>query len=289
MKIKNKIYSVYKFFLDNIYSAIAHDGVEHAGYLAFLAMLTIFPFLVFFMAIIGMLQDAKLTELLMKLITDSSCAGLLEALKPRILEITSTPPQSFLTIAILSAVWTASSIFEAIRTILNKAYGIKEYPHYILRRLLSFVEFAIVIVIMIVLLVILIVIPSLSSYIYTMLREHDILLEFLSPESESLRGVILIIFYFSFVSGLYYFLPNRKQKLSKTFPGASFVIVGWYFATKGMSYYITIFPSINIIYGSIAGIIVALLYFYICAFIFIIGAEVNCYLEKRMSLEDDLR
>jgi membrane protein len=265
---------------NSVHDTIHHDGIEHAGYLAFLLMLTIFPFLVFFVAIVGFFGKQDLSEALVKLLLESQWANFIDALKPRIIEITSSPPQGLLTIAIISAIWTASSIFEGSRTALNKAYRVTSTPSYILRRLLSFIEFAAVIVTTVLLLVVLIVIPLMWSYIFELFKLYDHpFLNFISPSAEGLRYLILLIFGFTIISGLYYYLPNRKQKLIWTFPGTVTVLFGWAGASSLFRLYLSYFPSINLIYGSIAGVIIALLYFYICSLIFIIGAEINHHFE----------
>lgn len=260
----------------SVYDLMDHGGVEHAGYLAFLLMLTIFPFLVFFMAIVGFVGDAKLANILVQLILDSHWASFIDALKPRIIEITSSPPQSLLTLALLSAMWTASSLFEALRAILNKAHRVTNPPSYILRRLFSILECTSVILVITLLLALLIFIPLAWKIIYEFLNIQDsLVVNFISPAATHFRYILLLSIGFLFVAGLYCFIPNKKQRLIDTFPGTLVVLVGWSCASSLFRLYLNTFPSINIIYGSIAGVIIALLYFYICSLIFILGAELN--------------
>lgn len=277
--------NIIKCISSALYFTVHHDGFEHAGYLSYLIMLTIFPFLVFFVAIVGFMGNNALADILVNLILDSKFAIFIDALKPRIIEITSNPPQSLLTVAILSAIWTASSIFEALRTILNKAYNIVDTPGYLLRRFLSIVEFLAVIIFILLLLTALIILPLLAKYMMNISRHlHlDDIIYIFAPDTELIRAIILSIFAFTLVSGLFYFLPNRKQKWRYIFPGAFLTIAGWSIATSGMRFYLRTFPSINIIYGSIAGVIIALFYFYICALIFIFSAEINYQIEKTLS------
>jgi membrane protein len=269
-----------------IYDMINHDGIEHAGYLSFLLMLTIFPFLVFITALLGFFGSEQLGNLLVNLIINSSWASFIDALKPRIIEITSTPPQSLLTIAILSAIWTASSIFEGLRTTLNRAYRVTQTPGYLLRRLVSILEFLIAISITISLLVVLIIIPSISGFIINLFSiENPAILSFIGVESGNMRFLILVIFTYFLVASLYHTLPNRKAKFIYAAPGAGIVMLGWYTASAIFKYYLGHFPQLNFIYGSIAGVIISLLYFYICSMIFIVGAEFNYHLEKHYHLK----
>ena len=279
------ITKITKAFFKSIVSTIKHDGIEHAGYMSFLLMLSIFPFLVFFVAIIGTLSNTAgfpVVATLTSAIIDSPWAGFINSLKPRIIEISNLPPQNFLTIAILSAVWTASSIFEAIRTTLNRAYNINNPPSYILRRLFSIFEFMVVTMIIFIAILILVIMPIvwrfLEDHINYIPNLHNIFI-ILTDDSKLLRSIILYIFGTVFVSYIYYSLPNRKQRLFPVLPGVFTVLICWSIFSNTFKYYISYFPQINMIYGSIAGIIISLLYFYFCSLILIFGAEFNYALE----------
>lgn len=281
--MRNIVFQTIATLWKSILDMIDHDGIEHAGYLSFLFMLAIFPFIFFFTAIIGLLGDEEISAFLINLITESAGSEFISALKPRIVEITSSPPQSFLTIALFGAVWTASSIFEALRTILNKANRVYSPPAYIWRRLLSIAEFFVAIIILFLIafpLLLINFIPSLSN-MFIHVQNSPIFEQILDPFSDTLRFTLLMIFIFFVINSLYTWLPNCKLSFFRTIPGTMTTLVGWYIASIGFKYYITQFPQVNIIYGSIAGIIIALLYFYICSIIFIVGAEFNHNLESR--------
>lgn len=261
---------------------VYHDGMELAGYLSFLIMLVVFPFLVLFMWVVTFLGDGSWGNLLIQSILQSSWARFIDALKPRIIEITSSPPHSLVTLAILSATWTASSLFEGLRTVLNKAYRVSSPPSYILRRLLSFIEFGVAMIITLAFVGALVVIPSILGAIESVLPQTVIqYFEFLTPKYSDLQLWILFIFGFTLISMAYYTLPSRKIKFVAVLPGTIFVVVSWTVFSILFKFYISNFPQVNLIYGSIAGIIIALLYFYICSIIFIIGAELNYQLTKK--------
>ncbi|MBS0236326.1 MAG: YihY/virulence factor BrkB family protein [Proteobacteria bacterium] len=260
--------------------AINHDAVEHAGYLSYLLMLTFFPFLVFFVALVGFVGKADLADALVNLILNSPWASFIDALRPRILEITESPPQGLLTFAIVSAIWTASSIFEAVRTILNKVNHVTNAPPYIWRRLLSMLEFSVMVIITIGFMFILVILPSTWEHIHTVSKDIPSFAVLLGPSMELWRGAIILAFAYVVVSSMYHFLPNRRHKFSHTTIGSIFVMKAWIIATLGFRYYLQSVPSINIIYGSIAGVIITLFYFYICSFVFIWGAEINYYIHN---------
>ena len=287
VKIIQSIKNIIKIVYKSLVNTINHDGIEHAGYLSFLLMLAIFPFLVFFAAIIGTISNLvgiPLVNTLTNVIIDSPWESFIGSLKPRIIEIANIPPQSFLTIAILSAIWTASSIFEAIRTTLNRAYNVQNPPAYIFRRLFSILEFMIVIIIVAIAILILIVMPMIWNFLDQHVEMPKMkFISFIVKDSNIIRSIILYCFGIIFVSYLYYFLPNKKQKVLDILPGTLLVLFFWSGFSQLFKYYISYFPQINMIYGSIAGIIISLLFFYFCSLILIYGAEFNYLLELKFN------
>ncbi len=109
-------------------NTINHDGVEHAGYLAFLLLLALFPFLVLLMALATFLGDSQIGMEFSHLIMSYLPPHMVQALQPRIDEIASGPPTGLLSVAILGAIWTASSAVEGFRTVLNRAYHVATPP-----------------------------------------------------------------------------------------------------------------------------------------------------------------
>ena len=284
---------VIKSYRQALVDTIDHDGVEHGGYLAFLSMLSIFPFFVFFTASIAIISDLYLKiegESILNIITSiliqSDFANLIEALQPRIIEITSTPPQSFLSLAIVSVIWTASSLLEGLRTILNRAYRVSKPPKYILRRLLSIAQFILISSVVMLLVFIIKVLPIISEGFLLLIGSfstYGLITKFLSFVVELHDKISWLTAFgvnFLLISSIYYLIPNKKQRFIHTFPGTINTIIWWQIFTKAFQYYLSVFKQINIVYGSIAGIIIALLYFYICSLILIYGAELNYWFKK---------
>ena len=129
---------------------VNHDGIEHAGYLSFLGLLALFPFLVFLTALAGALgPDLLQTDVIDRVIRYLP-PSLIAALEPRVREIATGPSQGLLTLAIFGAIWTASSGVEGLRTVLNRAYRVHTPPSYLLRRLLSIAQLIVLTAIIIV-------------------------------------------------------------------------------------------------------------------------------------------
>jgi len=269
---------IIKFFTAFIYcfkialiDTIRHDGIEHAGYLSFLAILSIFPFLILFVSLAGLFGQTILGQELVTMLLTYLPKEVIIGLTPRLNEIISGPPQSLLTIAIFGAIWTASSSVEGLRTIFNKAYRVSTPPSYVWRRLLSIIQFLIITCLILLAIFIIIMTPlilnKLSSFnIYSQLLK--------------LRFLFTSVMIFFSVSFLYYVIPNLKQKMLNICPGALIVVILWSASASIFSLYLNNFDQVNIIYGSLASFIIALLFFYIMAMILIFGAEFNYAIEK---------
>ena len=159
-----------KIFRKSLIDTVRHDGIEHAGYLAFLSILSFFPALIFLIAVIGLFGESKIgTDFLHKIISGLP-NEMSRGLTPRINEIISGPSDGYLTIAIIGVIWTASSSVEGCRTILNRAYRVALPPPYILRRLVSIFEFFIIIFLIIIGILIFVIVPVILKYFEKQLR-----------------------------------------------------------------------------------------------------------------------
>lgn len=266
-------------FWDAIVNLINHDGVEHAGYLAFLALLALFPFLVLLFALLGFIGGGDIGAQFIAATFSHLPQNMVEALEPRIVEITSGPPQGLLTIAILGAIWTASSAVEGYRTVLNRAFRVHTPPAYHWRRLLSIAQLLIFSFIVIISMVALVFFPVAWAH----LESHVTLPQFLqnfSVEWSDYLYYITAALLFIMVCNMYYVLPNIKQSFLRVAPGAAVTVAGWLIAVKLLTYYLSSFEQVHLIYGSLGGVIAALLFFYIINVIFIYGAEFNYLLQK---------
>jgi membrane protein len=254
-----------------IVDTIRHDGVEHAGYLAFLSLLSLFPSLIFLVAIIGLLSGSQDGIATVQKFVDSLPQDIAVGLAPRINEIISGPPQTFLTIAIVGIIWTASSSVEGCRTILNRAYRIAFPPPYIWRRLISIAQFFIIISALTVGISLFVVVPIVIEEITRYLP-----LKFsFDYNAYYLRHAVVFVLLVAASSTLYYVLPNAKQKITQTLPGSILTVLIWIGLEKSFLFYLENFHQFSLVYGSLAGVIVALMFFYLISLAFIFGAEFN--------------
>lgn len=252
---------------------VDNDGIELAGYLTFLALLSLFPFLVLIVAAGGFIGQGELGTQFIELIISHLPREAVGALRPRIDEIMSGPPQGLLTVSILGAIWTASSAVEGLRTVLNRAYQVSEPPNYYLRRLLSILQIMLFTVLIIVVMSILVLAPLFFYNFATVtgIAIPDAVSTFFIEDFIYVGGFVL----FLAVASLYYWLPNIRQTLWAVLPGALMVVVLWIAGAGLVSFYLDNVSQVNIIYGSLSSFIATLIFFFVMNVIFIYGAEFN--------------
>ncbi len=252
----------------------AHEGFELSGYAAFTALLSLFPFLLFLTALTGFLGDAGMAERLLQLGFQFAPAEVVEALRPIIFEVLTQRHGELLTVSVLFALWSASSGLEALRTILNRSYGIAETrPIWILRPQSM---------------LIVILSASLSAVVSATIIFGPMLLTFLrwALVSTVVSDAAWALLRYGVAAGLattgltalHLILPNARLKFRTVWPGAAATAALWLAGASLFSLYVENFANFSVTYGSLGGVILTLLFFYLTAILFAYGAELNAAL-----------
>ena len=252
---------------------IKHDGIEHAGYMSFMILLSIFPFIVFLLALSSVIgiSDVGINFILM--VVGSLPDNITNLLKKGINEIAKNPPQSIMNIAIVGTIWTSSSFVEGLRTILNRIYEIKSPPPYLFRRLLSTLQLFLITIVIFFIMYMFIVMHKFTKLHY--------LINFYSQKWLYIRYALTYIMLSAPVLLLYYLIPNVKIKLIDIIPGTFITVFFWLVIGHLLSKYIVYYSQHNLVYGPLASIIITLLFFYLINIIFIYGAEFNYLIGKK--------
>ncbi len=103
-----------------------------------------------------------------------------------------------------------------------------------------------------------------------------------------LRIPVAIILMIIAVALVYYFFPNVDQPFKIVTPGSVIAVVAWLLATYGFSVYLSNFSNYNATYGSLGGVVVLLLYFFISSITLLVGAEINAVIFKQTHDAEDL-
>ena len=274
LQVPNFVKCMYSVLRD----MIDHDAFEYAGYLSFLLILSIFPSIFILTALLGTVADDiaqyKLIQNFISQSFNNLPEGVISGLKPIVNEIISGPPNKFLTIAVFAAIWTSSSALEGLRTVLNKAYRVHKAPHYVLRRILSMLQVFFILSVLALIVFSFIVIPLILHSDHFDIDDYF----FSTIHFKYISYTITLLLLFCMISWIYIMVPNIKQKVIHVIPGSIATLILWVCASYSMSIYFRFSPQLYTIYGSLAGIIASLIFFYVMSVCLIFGAELNYHL-----------
>ncbi|MFL6848075.1 MAG: YihY/virulence factor BrkB family protein [Sphingomicrobium sp.] len=256
---------------------VYNDGFIHAGNLAYLAILALFPFFIFAAAVahlLGQSEDAMLTV-----------ANVLRRLPPTVASTLAEPIQEVLTVRTgpllwfggIVGLWTAASFVETIRDILRRAYGVKFCA--------PFWEYRIGSILLIFAAVLLLMVAFAVSTALTL--AHHLLVEWF-PFAQGIgttlglyrllpAATLFVTFY-----GLFFALtPARYRKYEcRKWPGALFITAWWLATVEVLPSVLGLLGGYSLTYGSLAGVMIALLFFFVVGLGVVIGAELNAALAE---------
>lgn len=260
-------------FLTDFFKRIREDHVpDLAAQLAFYFLLSLFPFLIFVIALISYLPLTTGDVLfLLKRFAPPETIALIENNLEGILEHRRGGLLSF---GALFSIWSASNAVNAMMRALNRAYDAREGRPFLVARgvaiLLTFL--------MIIAIVVALVLPVFGEFVGAFLFVNVFDFATVYPAWEILRWLISFLVIVAVFACLYYFAPNARLCLHDVLFGAVFAAVGWQIVSLGFSYYVTHFANYEATYGSLGGMIVLMIWFYLTAFIIIVGGELNALL-----------
>lgn len=99
-----------------------------------------------------------------------------------------------------------------------------------------------------------------------------------------IKGPITWLIIFLFIKIIYTLAPDRKLPSRNVNTGALFTTLGWVLTTEVFSFYINNYAAYDVFYGSLANIVILMIWFFLLAYIFTIGMALN-YREEKIKLE----
>ena len=272
-----RVKPVYLVVKDATWGFISNDGAAIAGYMAYTGLLSLFPFLIFTAELLGQIVGSDGIAPTMNFLFRVLPSHVAQTLEPAVREVLGKRTPDILSLYALIAIYIASNAFEALRAALDRAYGLVGERHFLVGRLISilFTLGGVMAFCMISLCVI--VAPTIRAlapdipYVTIPLGmvSHWMLL--------GIGGAIMLLFLFI----MHYCLPTRRPK-GPLVPGVLTTAILWIALASLFSIYFQYVPSYSVTYGTLAGVIVCLLFFYISGAIFIFGAEINAALDPTL-------
>lgn len=246
----------------------------YASALAYQVLFSIFPFIIFLIALLAFLNIPEFFEWLRNeanALLPAQVAGQVDG----IIDEVEQPRGGLLSFGILVALWTASAGVRATINALNVAYGVSEGRPVWRRIPLSVLYTLLLAVLLIAATALLIFGPQAISW----LGEQVGFAQAFVTTWSILRIPLVIVLLMLAVAFVYYAFPDTEQAFLFITPGSVFAVLVWLAASWGFSIYVQNFADFSATYGSIGAIIVLLFYFYISASVLLLGAEINEVIE----------
>ena len=252
-----------------------NDGFIHAGNLAYLAMLAIFPFFILGAALFALIGEAGERAALIETIVTAFPPTVARTIEPVARDVMDARQGWLLWAGAAVALWTVSSLVETIRDILRRAYGTEATRAFWKYRLIS-TGFTIGAVVLLVL--------SLFAQVLIATAEEVIQVRFPElagsmAELQLSRAVTAAGLFGSLYLLFYTLTPTayRSRRYPK-WPGVAVITLWWMVVTTLLPPILRSFFAYSLTYGSLAGIMIALFFFWLIGLGMVIGAELNAAL-----------
>lgn len=244
--------------------------LTHAGSIAYFSLLSLFPFLLLVVSAAGALTA---NPDVYDAVSDFAFQYF-----PRHFEFITGQIDAFegqtVTLGVggaLALVWASLGVFNAISSAVNYAWGVEKHRNYFAHRWISFVMMLSAGVVLVVALVLLSVIRVMRAEWFAPALDRAPVLAWLSGVSAGYAATVLLVLC---VALIFYFIPNTKVRFADVWPGAIVTGLLWQGALEAFSWYTADLARWSI-HGSIASVVVFLLWVYVCAAILIYGVEVS--------------
>ncbi|NEU30053.1 YihY/virulence factor BrkB family protein [bacterium LRH843] len=265
-------------FISIFINQLKEDPImDWAATLAYYFMLSIFPLIIFILTLIPYFNvDMDMVYLF---INDYAPNELSHLFSTTILEVISEPKGGLLSFGVLATIWSASNGVNALIRAVNRSYNIEETRNFFHLRLRS-------ILITLGLIVVIVVTLLLPVFGNVILKGFETLFH-VQPETAAILNILRWVIGISLMTFVlmivYWIAPNIKLKLMETSVGALVATFGWQIISYAFSTYVSNFSNFSATYGSLGGIIILMLWFFLSGIILVVGGIINAslFLQKQ--------
>ena len=264
----------YKMICDFALQLRKQNISAHSASTAFFFFLSIVPFM---MVLCTMIPYTPLTEENLVRAVDEVVPGMVAPLLKTVIAQVYEKSSGILPVALLATIWSAGKGMLALMRGLNAVDGVEEQRNYFVVRLIA--SFYTVIMLFVVMLSL--VVMVFGDKLLTVLTHRIPSLETVVSVFVNLRFMFIWLILIILFAAIYAYVPNKKQRFWGQLPGAIFTSVVWSVFSWGFSMYVE-FADYTI-YGSLALIVITMIWLYFCIYIMMLGAHINEYSEKMSS------
>ena len=257
--------------------------LDLAAALTYYAVLSLFPALLALVSLLGLFGQQGKTDELITALSDMGAGPVADTIRAPLDQLTQNQSAGFaLIIGVIGALWSASGYVGAFGRAMNRIYEIREgRPFWKLRPLMIVITLAAVILAGMVAIGLVV-----SGPVARAIGDAIGLGETAVTVWNVLKWPVLLGLAALVVAILYYATPNvRQPKFRWISVGAAVAIVTWVLASALFGVYVSNVASYNKTYGSLAGVIIFLLWLWITNLALLFGAELDAEIERGRQLQ----
>ena len=263
----------YRVTIDAYYKFLADDGWAIASHIALSALMALFPFLILVTALAGFLfGSTQLADEVASIVLQMWPTEVASPIAGEIRRVLLGARSDLLTIGVALAIYFASSGIESLRIGLNRAYGVSESRSWWILRLesIGYVLIAAVGLLVLSFLVVLAPLIFASAVRYVPLLEPLwFMFNFLRIAVASIVLIVALVI-------VHKWLPAGQRQLLTITPGIVVTLLLWLIAGELFGDYLARFAYTYVTYyAGLASAMIALVFLYVIATIFIFGGELN--------------
>ncbi|SDW84141.1 membrane protein [Marinococcus luteus] len=270
-----------KPYISDLMTEFKEDNVPLlAAAQAYYYILSIFPLLIFALTILPLLNlNPNSVVSFIGTVAPSDTASLFEE---NITTLVQEPRGILFVVSLLGALWSASNGINAFIKSSNEAYDVEESRSFIKVRLIAIA----LTICMILTIVVALVLPIFGNVLISMISSVLGLPAQTEILFQVLRWVIAVTVMTLMLLLLYRFAPNKTLKWKEILVGSLTAALLWQIVSLGFSFYVSNFGNYSATYGSLGGVIILLLWFFLTGLVLMIGAEMNVIFHRRKSGTD---
>jgi membrane protein len=270
--------TVFLVGLDAFYTFLADDGWAIASHIALSTLMALFPFLIVITSLAGFFGSKDLADQAAELMLEIWPVQVANALSGEIHDVLTTTRGDALTIGVVLAVYFASNGVESLRVALNRAYAVIETRRWYWLRLesIGYTLIAAVTSLAMAFLIVLgpLLLATAHRYVPLIVESNAGLLN-IARYGITIAAMIIALFV------LHAWLPAGRRSFLQIFPGIVFTMLASLVSGIGFGLYLARFANNYVtMYAGLASVIIALVFLYFIAAIFVYGGELNAAIIK---------
>jgi membrane protein len=269
---------VYLIVMDAFYTFLADDGWAIASHIALSTLMALFPFLIVLTSLSGFFGSKELADQAAELLLQVWPKQVADSLSGEIHDVLTTTRGDVLTIGAVLAVYFASNGVEALRVALNRAYSVLEVRRWYWLRLesIGYTLVAAFTSLAMAFLIVLgpLIIEAVRRHIPLVVKDNE---QFLNVSRYGITVAALIVALLI----LHAWLPAGRRGFLQILPGIIFTMVASLISSIVFGQYLARFANNYVtMYAGLASVIIALVFLYFIAAIFVYGGELNAAIIK---------